>query len=93
VDEADKKEKYVKLLFELTELHEGIKDLQVWILATSTRAMVQCTILCWWAFLLEWVLSSNLLRRWRQLWLGMPRGTMWWLSRPHGFTHSLALVR
>jgi hypothetical protein len=29
VDEADKKEKYVKLLFELTELHEGIKDLQV----------------------------------------------------------------
>jgi hypothetical protein len=44
VDEADKKEKYVKLLFELTELQEGIKDLQVWILATS--AMVQCIHLC-----------------------------------------------
>uniref|UniRef100_M8D7E9 Vacuolar sorting-associated protein 18-like protein n=1 Tax=Aegilops tauschii TaxID=37682 RepID=M8D7E9_AEGTA len=29
VDEADKKEKYVKLLFELTELREGIKDLQM----------------------------------------------------------------
>ena len=29
VDEADKREKYVKLLFELTELREGIKDLQV----------------------------------------------------------------
>lgn len=29
VDEADKREKYVKPLFELTELREGIKDLQV----------------------------------------------------------------
>jgi hypothetical protein len=29
VDEADKREKYVKPLFELTEQREGIKDLQV----------------------------------------------------------------
>jgi len=29
VDEADKREKYVKPLFQLTEQREGIKDLQV----------------------------------------------------------------
>jgi vacuolar protein sorting-associated protein 18 len=29
VDEADKREKYVKPLFELTEQNEGIKGLQV----------------------------------------------------------------
>lgn len=30
VDEVDKKEKHVKLLFELTELPEAIMGLQVW---------------------------------------------------------------
>lgn len=59
MDEKDKKEKYIKFLFELAELPEAIMGLQVYLLFTVLVSFVEDIILGFIPFLhkFKWSLS------------------------------------